>query len=470
MKFALVLAVAAAMVFGAITLTRPASAQSASPEVRIEAYIAGLSSGDASAFERAARENLTPQLFATRTPEQRAQVLARISGDFGRMEITNVTATNNEWRAAVRGSTGLSGTFVFAFEGAEQRISRVSAEVRLGPGQDGPNVPPAPINSTMSADEMRAAVGAWIQPFVAQDDFAGAVLIARDGAPYVALAYGPLDRERHIAADTSTRYNIASIGKRFTQTAVARLIQEGRLSLATTIGDVIPDYPNTEGRPATVEQLINMQGGIGDIFSDQRESWGRSRLDSNHGYYEFVASLPQRFTPGAQTEYCNGCFVVLGEMIERISGMRFEDYVRSVVFEPAGMAHTAYDRTDRLPPNTAISYDRTNGPGSAYAAMTEREGVTGSGAGGLYSTTGDLLAFDNALRDGRLLNPQWTAWVLDGVVMDGRNTSPLDIRGGGPGASAAYTSNGRWAVFVTANVQRPLPFQISEAIARPLVQ
>lgn len=435
----------------------------------MEAYIAGLSSGDAATFERVAHENQNEQLFASRTPDQRAQVVARVSGDFGRMEITDVTLTGNEGRATVRGTTGLAGVFVFRFDPA-QRIAGVNVEVRQGGGPAGPNVPPAPITTSMSADEIRAAVDAWIAPFVAHDDFAGVVLIARDGVPYATFAYGPADRERNIAATTSTRYNIASIGKRFTQTAVARLIQDGRLSLSTTIGDVIPDYPNVEGRAATVEHLITMRGGIGDIFSEQREAWGRERLRSNHGYFEFVASLPQRFAPGTQNEYCNGCYVVLGEMIERITGEQFEDYVRSVVFEPAGMTHSAYDRSDNLPANTAISYDRANGPGSAYVATTVREGITGSGAGGLYSTAGDLLAFDNALREGRLVNAPWTAWVLDGVAMEGRNTSPLDIRGGGPGASTTYTSGGRWAVFVTANMQRPLPFQIGEAIARPLVE
>ncbi|MEX1995048.1 MAG: serine hydrolase domain-containing protein, partial [Steroidobacteraceae bacterium] len=427
---------------------------------------------DAASFEAAARENLTAELYGSRTPAQRAQTIQRLSGDFGRMVITALTIEGARGRADVRGQTGLNGVLVFTFDGTpENRIANITVEVRPGGGPahaGGPNVPTPPLRPDMSPSEMSAAIDSWIAPFVAHDDFAGVVLIARDGKPHAVRALGPADRARSLAADNDTTFNVASIGKRFTQTAIARLVQEGRIGLDSTIGQLLPDYPNAEAHGATIDQLIRMQGGIADIFAPERASIPRSRLASNHDYFNFVSSLPQRFAPGAKEEYCNGCYVVLGEIVERVSGMRFEDYIQRVVFAPAGMKRTGYFRTDRLPPNTAIAYQRANGPGSPYVDATEQEGLAGSGAGGLYSTAGDLLAFDNALRDGRLLDAKQSGWVLGGSAMDGRNTTPLAIQGGGPGVSAVLYSDGHWSVIVTSNVSRPLPFQIAAAIARAL--
>ncbi len=446
----------------------------ASPRERVEAFLRAMGTGDVAAFEQAARENLAAEAYGRRTPQERAQIVQRVTNDFGRIQIISITVTGNQARAEIRGETGLDGAFVFAFDDApEHRITGVNIEAggpRPEPSAGAPNVPPAPVRPDMSAADMRAAINGWIGPFVDHDDFAGVILVAHEGRAFTTLTYGLADRERAATANADTAFNIASLGKRFTQAAVARLIQEGRLSLNTSIGDVIPDYPNVEGRIATVEQLIDMSGGIADINTPERQSEPRERFASNHDFYLYASSLPQRFTPGSRNEYCNGCYIVLGEIVERLSGMRFEDYVQRTIFGPAGMRRTGYFRVDRLPPNTAVAYRRSAGPGSDYAEATNEEGLAGSGAGGLYSTVGDLLAFDNALREGRLLDSEMSAWVLGGSEMTGRTTTLLDIKGGGPGATGSYTSNGRWSVFVLANVDPPLPIQIADAIARPLLR
>lgn len=443
-------------------------------EVRARAIIAALSTGDAATFEAAARENYSAALYARRSAEQRAEFVAAISADFSAMQIVSLTEEAGVLTVAVRGSGETTGRFGFSYEDApEHRIARIDIEAEMGGGadeqRDGPRVPPPPINATMPASEMGAALDQWIAPFVQHDDFAGVVLIANEGQPFVARVYGPADRERNVAANETTAYNIASIGKKFTQTAIAQLIQEGRLSLSTTIGDVLPDYPNVEARTATISQLVGMRGGMSDFFGPDFERQPKDRFNSNHAYYEYVSRLPQRFAPGTRSEYCNGCYVVLGEMVERVSGMRFEDYIQRFVFTPAGMTRTGYFNSSNLPDNVARPYMRTDGPGSAYVNALEGHGASGSGAGGAYSTARDLLAFDNALREGRLLGPEMTAWVLGGQGQNAaRNTTPLAIAGGGGGSSNILESNGHWAVIVTGNVQEPLPEQLGLALARQL--
>ncbi len=443
-------------------------------EGRARAMIEALASGDPAVFERAAQANYSPALLARRTPEERAQFARAIGGDFGAMRIEEIRAEAGTLTLNVRAASGpMSGAFVFTFEdGAEQRIARidVQAEAGAGPrrgGPGGPVVPPPPMDGSMTATQMASAIDAWLAPYLARDDFAGVLMVAREGQPFLTRTYGLADRERNRAATEATRYNIASIGKKFTQTAIARLIQEGRLTRNSTIGELLPDYPNAEAHSATIAQLVGMQGGISDFFGEDFNTQPKSRFNSNHAYYEYVSRLPQRFAPGSRTEYCNGCYVVLGEIIERLSGMRFEDYVQRVVFTPARMMRSGYFNVTDLPANSALPYVRAAGPGSAYRNNQDHHGVAGSGAGGAYSTVGDLLAFDNALRDGRLLNPEMTAWVLGGEASAGRNHASLGIAGGGGGASNIMVSDGHWTVIVTGNVPE-LPERVGQALARQL--
>ncbi len=441
-------------------------------EARASAIVAALATGDADAYEVAAREHYSEALYARRTAAERAEFVRQMASDFSPMQIVGVTEEGDALVARVTGGGGtIAGSLTFSFEDAPARkIARIEIQAEAGGGEpeQGPRFPPPPISRSQSAAEMGAAIDGWIDPFLQHDDFAGIVLIARDGQPFVTRVYGAADRTTNLPANEETAYNVASIGKKFTQTAIGRLIQEGRLTLSTTLGEVLPDYPNPEARTATITQLIGMRGGISDFFGDDFERQPKSRFNSNHAYYEYVSRLPQRFAPGTRNEYCNGCYVVLGEIVERLSGVRFEDYVQRHVFTPAGMPRTGYFNAASLPHNTAHPYVRSAGPGSPYVDSLNHHGATGSGAGGVYSTARDLLAFDNALRDGRLLNSEMTAWVLGGSPSAGRNSGVLAIAGGGAGTSNILESDGRWTVIVTSNVQEPIPENIGLALARQL--
>jgi CubicO group peptidase (beta-lactamase class C family) len=441
---------------------------------RAAAIIAALSDGDAGAYEKAASENYSPEFLARRTPQDHATFVEMVHSDFGRLEIRGITLDGADLRVEAGGGDGQIAIFVFSFDKTpERRILRIGIEAQASDqgGEEDPSFPPPPVSAGMTASDMTAALEGWLAPFIEHDDFAGVVLVAHQGEPFVAKAYGLADRKSKRAATIDTTYNIASIGKKFTQTEIAKLIENGQLTRQTTVGEILPDYPNEDAKKATIQQLISMQGGVSDFFGPEFEAKPKSQFASNHDYFEFVSTLPQRFVPGSSREYCNGCYIVLGEMVERVSGEAFEVFVQRHVFNPASMKRSGYFHADRLPDNTALLYGRTGGPETDYADVSGQHGVAGSGAGGGYATAKDLLAFDKALRDGRLLDPEMTAWVLGGATLkDGRNMTPMAIAGGAPGTSALLESNGEWAVIVTANVSEPLPERIGVAIARELVK
>ncbi|MGE0740506.1 MAG: serine hydrolase domain-containing protein [Hyphomonadaceae bacterium] len=327
-----------------------------------------------------------------------------------------------------------------------------------------PQLPPPAINAGMSDADLSRGLDAWLADLSQSGDFNGVVLVARDGREIYAGAHGVTDLDTNTALNAETRFALASIGKAFTHVAVAQLIQQGRLSPDDTISEVLPDYPNAVSRTATVAQLINHRAGIADIMGPAARDIPVQQFASNHDYYLFVAQQPPLFAPGEAEEYCNGCYVVLAEIVARVSGQSYEEYLAQNVFAPAGMTSTAFLRHDQLPPNSARFTGRPRGPGTPLQDVSRFHGVSGSGAGNVYSTARDLLAFDNALREHRLLDAELTAQVLRGEVQSGRATIRRGFAGGAPGVNTVILGNGAWTLVVLTNRPPPTAEAIGQAV------
>lgn len=311
------------------------------------------------------------------------------------------------------------------------------------------------VSASMTDDEIAAALNTWFAGYAAGGQFSGVALVARGGREIFAGAYGEADRAAHAANGADTRFSTASIGKAFTHVAILQLVEAGRLSLTTTLGEVIPDYPNASARVATIEQLLTHRGGISDIFGPAFREAPKDRFTSNAAYYAFVSQQPQMFTPGAREEYCNGCYIVLGEIIARVSGLSYEDYIAQRIFAPAGMTRSGFFRNDQLPTDSARFYGSPRGPGGEIEDVSAFHGVAGNGAGGAYATARDLLAFDNAVREHRLLNAESAAHFLRGAPETGRATARIGRAGGGPGVNGMLMGDGAWTVILLTNRDPP---------------
>lgn len=327
-----------------------------------------------------------------------------------------------------------------------------------------PDLPPVAVSASMADGEIAASLDSWFSDLYGRGIFNGAVLVARDGRQIFANAYGVADIESQAPLSTATRFPLASIGKVFTYTAIGQLIQQGRLSPDDTIGELIPDYPNAQSRSATVDQLLHHRAGIADIFGPAFRAIPKEQLASNNDYYRFVSRQPPMFAPGAGEDYCNGCYVVLGEIVARVSGQSYEDYLAQYVFAPSGMIGSGFLRHDQLPTDAARYMGRPQGPQGPVMDVSRFHGVAGSGAGNVYSTINDLLVFDNALREHRLLNPELTAQVLRGEAETGRATARIGFAGGGPGVNTVLLGNGAWTLIVLTNREPPTAEAIGQAV------
>jgi CubicO group peptidase (beta-lactamase class C family) len=246
-----------------------------------------------------------------------------------------------------------------------------------------------------------------IDTLAAKTTFSGVVRIDRSGGVEFEKAYGYADRRHEIANTVETQFAIASGTKGLTALAVMRLIEGGSLDFHTTARSVLgADLPRVRNE-VTIEHLLSHRSGIGDYFD---ESAGHEitdyvlpvsvhQLAETEDYLAVLDGYETAFSPDERFAYCNGGFVVLALIAERVGGEPFRELVRRRVCEPAAMVHTAFLRSDELPGNAAVGYLREDGPRTNVFHLP----VRGSGDGGIYSTAADVRALWVSLFAGRIV-------------------------------------------------------------------
>jgi D-alanyl-D-alanine carboxypeptidase len=236
------------------------------------------------------------------------------------------------------------------------------------------------------------------------DEFAGAVLVARHGKVLLQDAWGRADRKAGAVNTPATRFRIGSMNKMFTAVATLQLVEAHKLALDDPIGQHLPGYPNKEvAAKVTLRHLLTHTGGTGDIFGPEFEDH-RLQLREHRDYLKLYGSRGLTHQPGARFEYSNYGFVLLGALIEQVSGMSYYDYVDDHVFHPAGMQSTGSLPESVEVPNRAVGYMRPSPSGGGWVPNTDTLPWRGTAAGGGYSTVGDLLRFAQALESGTLIS------------------------------------------------------------------
>jgi CubicO group peptidase (beta-lactamase class C family) len=317
-------------------------------------------------------------------------------------------------------------------------------------------------------------------------EFSGAALVARGGRPLLAKGYGLADRGRGVPNAARTRFCICSMGKMFTSVGIARLVERGRLSFGDTIGRYVSGFPAAIADAVTVSELLTHTSGMGDVLARTDGSVPPTTLA---GLMSEIEQQPLLFAPGTAFSYSNSGFIVLGAIIQSVSGQAYDEYVHDHVFAPSGMADTAvrvYTPDDV--PGMAHGYALVSGTGAS--ATYEDVGGTlqiGNPSGGAYSTVFDMLGFAQALTGHRLLSAAMTDTVLTGRIPISRPGGPADdeyaygfevqvingVRivghnGGSPGYEGqldVYLDRGRVVVILTNQDQTMVPaIQESESL------
>ena len=235
-----------------------------------------------------------------------------------------------------------------------------------------------------------------------------AVAVVRGTDTLLARAYGKADLENDVPATVGHVFEIASITKEFTAAAVLLLVQDGKLRLDDDVTRYLPDAP-TQGKPVTIRQLLSHRSGLVDV-PDLPGFQNLKRRDlPTDSIIALARGEPFYFPPGTQMRYSNTGFLLAGQLIEKLGGRRYAEFVAERLFQPAGMRSSRYCDQRALIPRLARGYDYTP-QGFRPAAFLNLQ--VPFAAGGLCSTALDLVAWSQALYGGRILGPAALAEML----------------------------------------------------------
>ena len=413
---------------------------------RIQALLKAFDAGTPEAIRAFIAENFSAAALQEASLEQRTQRLSGIARQIGPLEFRKMLAGAAE-RASFLARAKKSGEWL---EVGVQLDPVPPGGIR-GLRFDESEGPDAVRESRKGSDaEVAAAADAHLQKLAVSGEFSGVVLIAKNGTPFFHKAYGQADRAFGISNRPETKFNLGSINKTFTQTAIAQLAEKDKLSLSDTIRKHLPDYPLAAADRITIRQLVTMSSGLGDFFGETFDATPKSRIRTLQDYLRLFASEPLLFEPGTSRRYSNAGYVVLGLIIEKVSGQSYYDYVRDHIYAPAGMKDSDSYMQDAVVSNRAVGYmsvDENDQPLPQARTNIYALPGRGSSAGGGYSTAGDLLRFDMAMRSGKLLSPAWTAWYYSGQEA-------------APGAAPAKLQGGKGVAGGTAGVNAVLEMDL----------
>jgi CubicO group peptidase (beta-lactamase class C family) len=326
----------------------------------------------------------------------------------------------------------------------------------------------------LTETEALAALSERAGELAEADEFSGAVLVARDDKVLLEDAWGLADREAGTPNTPETKFRIGSMNKMFTAVATLQLVEAGTLALDEPIGTYLTDYPNEDvATQVTVRHLLTHTGGTGDIFGPEFDAH-RLELREHSDYVDLYGERGPLFEPGSRWEYSNYGFVLLGAVIEAVTGQSYYDYVREHVFEPAGMTST-----DSLPesedvPDRAVGYMR---PADTWEPNTDTLPYRGTAAGGGYSTVGDLMRFAEAMHSGTLLSPQTLAEATSpqeapdygyGFAVGNDPTPTFGHSGGAPGINGelrVFPQLG-YVVVALSNLDPPAASRLADFFTR----
>jgi D-alanyl-D-alanine carboxypeptidase len=281
-----------------------------------------------------------------------------------------------------------------------------------------PAAKPAPAAAKIDK-ESGNVIQTYLDSLAAQNKLSGAILIAKDGGQIASKAAGVANKTTNPPITLETKFNLGSMNKMFTGIAITQLAQQGKLDFNDPINKHLPDYPNKDvGAKVTIHQLLTHTSGMGSYTNDKFRA-ERTKLTTIAAHFPLFVNDPLSFSPGEKFEYSNSGYMVLGAIIERVSGQDYYAYISDHIFRPAGMANTGFYEPGKEIPNLALGYTKMGPDGKPteqFRENTDTLEIRGGPAGGGYSTAGDLVKFHIALRSFKLLNRDYTEVATKGKV------------------------------------------------------
>ncbi|MEL7350512.1 MAG: serine hydrolase domain-containing protein [Cyanobacteria bacterium P01_A01_bin.116] len=339
-----------------------------------------------------------------------------------------------------------------------------------------------------------AQIDACLETHLKTNPFSGNVIVAKGPEASIVRSYGLANQEHRVANTAHTKFRIGSVTKQMTAAVVLQLQDHQLLNIEAPVSAYLPDYP--EGHRITLHHLLTHTAGIPDYLSAELfpniEDWLRlpATLDQ---LVDRFKDLPLTFHPGKAFMYSNSGYILLTKIIETVTGEPYADCLQTRLFEPLGMAHTGYEIPGAVIPNLAQGYLFVDD--NTYLSAAPIDMSLPQGAGGVYSTVGDLALWHQWLHGDpthqTLLSPklidaikqpviaidleqEWPdAFYGYGLVHDTYLDQPLihhDGKINGFGSSLAYCPHQNLTVGVLSNMENSAPEALAKALLQELLE
>ncbi len=248
-------------------------------------------------------------------------------------------------------------------------------------------------------DQISAKVDDYMKAVLQVEGFSGTILIARDGKPIVSKGYGMANVELNVPNTPDKIFRLGSITKQFTGMAIAMLQERGKLKVNDPMCSYLADCPEA-WKPITIKHLLNHTSGITNYTAFPDFAKTTVMPVTTAAMADRLRTEKLEFVPGERMSYSNSGYFLLGNIIEKVAGKSYEDFLQENIFTPLGMKQSGYDDPLRIIPNRAAGYQKREGKflNASYTDMS-----VPYAAGSLYSTTGDLLIWDQALYTEKLV-------------------------------------------------------------------
>jgi CubicO group peptidase (beta-lactamase class C family) len=332
----------------------------------------------------------------------------------------------------------------------------------------------APATTACWAVDLPAArLDAVVQSYVDRGYFTGTVLVARGDEVLLNKGYGLAQREWMIANTPDTKFRLASVSKQFTAAAILRLVDRGQLKLDVPVSLYLADTPASWAE-VTTRHLLTHSSGIPNYTDFETFQQFNRHEHAPKALYALFRDKPLDFKPGDASRYSNSGYAVLGLLIEARSGKRYESFLRDEIFTPLAMLDSGYAHGEALIAKRAAGYTQ---PGKTIANAAYTHMSVPYAAGGLYSTTGDLLKWHRGLYEGRLLSAaslrQMTTVAKDdfamGLIVRDEAGGPVYFHAGGIFGFSTflqYAPRARLTIAVLGNLEQARSQHLTALLSR----
>ena len=408
---------------------------------RIQALIDFINVGDPELVPSFFAEHATSEFFEMAPLEMHQQVYSDFVRDTGGVEFHGIRTYDPpppETRTVVilkDRNYGSWRAFVLHFtDDDERRIAGLRfAEART---------PSDVEESFLSEDECVAELASFVDDLCERDLFSGSVLVARGRDILYDHACGEASKRFHVANTMDTRFNLGSMNKMFTATAIMQLVESGELTLDEPISVHVDEtwLPREITDRVTIHHLLSHTSGLGSYFNETYDMGARKRFRVVDDFKPLVQGDTLAFEPGEQFHYSNTGMLLLGVVIESVTGGSYFDHIRENVHGPAGMTRTDCYEMDTPADNLAMGYSRDADCEWGWRNNLYEHVIKGGPAGGGFSTAPDLHRFAVALLGGELVGRESLEqmWVAQseipygyGFSVEGSSAGKVVGHGGG---------------------------------------